>query len=135
MTTTKRRISKTIPQVVSEQRAISAMERYAGATSQLKQIEAQIELATQRAREDHQERIEECQRLQKEAQEALQVLRHEDETDILSGQKDLSLAAWHHRFSNRYATGGEETINHLGDRIASVQAQGMAFCERQGRGG
>ena len=45
------------------------MERYAGATSQLKQIEAQIELATQRAREDHQERIEACQRLQKEAQE------------------------------------------------------------------
>ena len=91
MTTTKRRVSKPIPRVISEQRAISAMERYAGATSQLKQIEAQIELATQRAREDHQERIEECQRLQKEAQEALQLFAMEMKQAFFSGKKSLHL--------------------------------------------
>ena len=91
MTTAKRRTSKIIPQVVTKQHAISAMERYAVATSQLKQIEAKIELATQRTRETHQERIAECQRLQKEAQEELQVFALEMKQTLFSGQKSLHL--------------------------------------------
>ena len=76
------------------------MERYAGATSQLKQIEAQ---------------------------EALKIFVMETKQIFFPGKKSLPLAARHHRFSDRYTTGREETINHMGDRIASVQTQGMAL--------
>ena len=88
MTTAKRRVSKIIPRVVSKQRAIGAMERYAVATSQLKQIEAKIELTTQRAREVHQERIAAYQQCQKEA---LQVFALEMKQTLFSGKKSLHL--------------------------------------------
>ena len=91
MTTAKRRTSKIIPRVVTKQHAISAMERYAVATSQLKQIEAKIELTTQRAREAQQERIAEYQRLQKEVQEELQVFALEMKQTLFSGKKSLHL--------------------------------------------
>ena len=91
MTTAKRRTSKIIPQVVTKQRAISAMERYAVATSQLKQIEAKIELTTQRAREAQQERIAAYQQCQKEAREALQVFALEMKQTLFSGKKSLHL--------------------------------------------
>ena len=76
------------------------MERYAGATSQLKQIEAQ---------------------------EALKIFAMETKQIFFSGKKSLPLTARHHRFSDRYVTGSEEAFAHLGGRIASVQTQGMAL--------
>ena len=106
------------------------------ATSQLKQIEAKIELATQRSQRNSPRAHRGVSAvLQKEAQEELQVFALEMKQTLFSGKKSLHLRHGSIGFRTGTPRVIKKRIAHLGGCPTPIQKQKMAFRTGPGGGG
>lgn len=81
------RAKKNVTQVPNEAGAQVCMQEYAHATSELKKIEAQLELEIQRIREKYQSRITPLKSVQADTFEKLQAFAEHNRDDLFSKKK------------------------------------------------